>query len=304
MGLWTTGLPRRGAKLEKLARRLEALEGSWDGDTGPWLDAAGIGATGMELALGTVGSGNHFAELQTIEEVRDAAAFSALGLAEEEMVMLVHSGSRGYGDALLQEHVRKHRDAGLKPGTDEAADYLRKHAVGVAWATANRALIAHRFLAAIRGEGKRVLDICHNSVTAAAVDGCSCWLHRKGAAPSDKGPVVIPGSRGDFSYLVRPVGEHGANAFSLPHGAGRKWTRTDSKGRLDRRYRAEDLKRTDLGGIVIFEDKELLFEEAPQAYKNAASVVGDVVDAGLVEVIAVLRPLITFKTARRRSDED
>jgi len=77
-----------------------------------------------------------------------------------------------------------------------------------------------------------VLDVCHNSVTAKQHEGHTCWLHRKGAAPSDQGPVVIPGSRGALSYLVLPLGDGAGHAYSLAHGAGRKWTRTSARERM------------------------------------------------------------------------
>jgi release factor H-coupled RctB family protein len=84
----------------------------------------------------------------------------------------------------------------------------------------------------------------------------------------------------------------------LVHGAGRKWSRTDSRARLEKRYSAKDLTRTGLGSYVICEDKDLLYEEAPQAYKNINIVVDDLVQAGLAEVAAVLRPLVTYKVRR------
>jgi release factor H-coupled RctB family protein len=131
------------------------------------------------------------------------------------------------------------------------------------------------------------------------MNGNSCWIHRKGATPTDGGLVVIPGSRGDFSYLVKPIGDQQANAYSVAHGAGRKWARKDAKGRLSHRYSVEDFAKTPLGSLVICENKDLVYEEAPQAYKNIDLVVQDLVDAELVKVVALLRPLITYKMRRR-----
>ncbi len=298
MGLWHTGLGRAALKTDKAVKRLAALDEPYDGDVAPWLAVEKLDPGMADRALGTVGSGNHFAEIQAVEEIRDPAQFAALGLDESELLLLVHSGSRGYGEAVLHEHTRRHRGNGLSGGSEEAQAYLQKHDRGVAWARANRALIAHRFLDAVRSDGARILDICHNSVTPAFVDGCACWLHRKGAAPADQGAVVIPGSRGSFSYLAQPSGDQTGNAFSLAHGSGRKWAREACEGRLRDKWRPESLKRTPLGGVIICEDKALLYEEAPQAYKPVESVVGDLVEAGLCKVTAVLRPLLTFKTAR------
>ncbi len=147
--------------------------------------------------------------------------------------------------------------------------YLEHSARARAWAVANRDLCAHRTLDAIRGDGQRVLDICHNSVT---VDGCQCWLHRKGAAPADQGPVIIPGSRGDLSYVVKPISDHALR--SLAHGAGRKIGRGDAHGKLRRHI-----------------------EILRQAYE-------DMVAAGLIQVIATVRPLVTFKTSEGANKEE
>jgi release factor H-coupled RctB family protein len=127
------------------------------------------------------------------------------------------------------------------------------------------------------------------------VDGAACFLHRKGAAPSDQGAVIIPGSRGTCSYLVKPIGDQEANLWSVAHGAGRKWGRNECEGKLRGRYPAESLRRTRLGSYVICEDKELLYEEAPQAYKDIDSVISDMVGFGLVKVVATFAPILTYK---------
>ena len=142
------------------------------------------------------------------------------------------------------------------------------------------------------------LDICHNSVTPVEFAGRAGWLHRKGAAPADVPAVVIPGTRGSLSYLAVPTGDQQSNAWSLAHGAGRRWNRLSAKARLKDRYRADSLIRTELGGAVICEDKDLLYEEAPQAYKDIDVVIADMVEAGLLRVVATLKPLITYKVRR------
>ena len=121
-----------------------------------------------------------------------------------------------------------------------------------------------------------------------------------GAAPSDEGPVVIPGSRGSLSYLVLPMGDGADHAHSLAHGAGRKWTRTSARERMRERFSPEALTRTSFKSHVICEDRDLLFEEAPPAYKAIDRVVGDLVDAGLVRVVATLAPVLTYKTRSAR----
>ncbi len=296
IGLWRTDLNSGKPKREAWADRLRDLDGPWDGDSTQWLADRGIAPTGHEHSLGTIGSGNHFAELQSIESIENAAEFERLGMSGEAVYLCIHSGSRGFGEAILREHFAAHGGAaGLRTDTQEATHYLERHNHAMQWAVASRELIARRMMNRLRADGDRVLDVCHNWVEQLP---SGSWLHRKGAAPATKGAVVIPGSRGAHSYLVAPRPPSEISAFSLAHGAGRKWSRTDSRARLEKRFSTRDLERTELASHVICEDKDLLYEEAPQAYKNIASVVQDLVDAGLVEVIAVLKPLVTYKVRR------
>ncbi|MBP7252648.1 MAG: RNA ligase RtcB family protein [Alphaproteobacteria bacterium] len=299
MGFWQTDLKTNKIKLDKWAEKLDKLDAPWDGECKAWLEARNIDSTDFDVSLGTIGGGNHFAELQKAETVYDQTVWETLRLDKQSLFLLVHSGSRGLGENILRMHTDQYHDQGFPDATEVAAAYIKKHDHAVQWAQANRALIAHRFMSCLRTEGNAVLDINHNTVTPQSINGCSCWLHRKGAAPADKGVVVIPGSRGDFSYLARPTGNQEDNAFSLAHGAGRKWKRSDVRGRLGK-YRKEDFQKTALGSMVICEDKDLIFEEAPQAYKNIESVIGDLVAAGLVELVAKLRPVLTYKTRRRK----
>ncbi len=295
MALWSTDLAARKARPERLAARLQGLDEPWEGDTQAWLAERGLASTPFDAGLGTVGHGNHFAELQRVRAVVDAERFAALGLDAERIHLLVHTGSRGLGEAILRGHVDRFRAEGLEAGTPEAAAYLAEHDRAVAWARANRDLVAFRVLEAVGAEGRLALDVCHNNVVAASVEGCACWLHRKGAAPATQGPVVIPGSRGGVSVLVDPVPDRREALWSLAHGAGRKLARAEAKGKLKGRLRREDLARNPFGGVVVCGDEHLLWEEAPGAYKDAASVVGDLEAAGLVRVIAVFEPLVTFK---------
>jgi release factor H-coupled RctB family protein len=109
---------------------------------------------------------------------------------------------------------------------------------------------------------------------------------------------VIPGSRGSLTYLVQPIGDGESHAWSLAHGAGRKWARSETRLRMRERFGVLELVHTPLGGRVICEERELLYEEAPAAYKNIEAVIADLVDAGLVSVIATFRPLLTYKTRK------
>jgi release factor H-coupled RctB family protein len=118
------------------------------------------------------------------------------------------------------------------------------------------------------------------------------------AADSDF--VVIPGSRGSLSYPVKPTGDGESHAWSLAHGAGRKWARSEARLRMRERFRVAELAQTGIGGRVICEERDLLYEEAPAAYKNIEAVIQELVDTGLVSVIATMRPLLTYKTRKLR----
>lgn len=296
MSLWQTDIAVRKIRLDRFVKKLDGLDEPWDGDGGARMEAAGLPSRLAGPSLGTIGGGNHFAELQRIDTIEDSAAIAALGLDAGSALVLVHSGSRGLGEAILQAHITKHKSAGIKTGSQDFAAYVSAHNEAMAWAAVNRTVIAERFADRLGAAIEQRLDLCHNSVTPADDD---LWLHRKGAAPADLGPVIIPGSRGTVTYLVEPTGDQRANAWSLAHGAGRKWTRSESRARLSAKFRPQDLERTDLGGRVICRNKDLLYEEAPQAYKNVETVIADLQDAGLVQVLATLRPVITYKTQRQ-----
>jgi len=300
MGLWQTEVTRRRVKKDKWERRLRSgdLEMPWSGDAAHWLAQHGACACGHERSLGTVGRGNHFAELLEVVHVEDATAFAAAGLRADRVQLLVHSGSRGLGRDLLDAHLSQFGEARLEGEGPEGQAYLARHDAAVVWAKANRALLAERLDEALGLRPSLVLDVVHNSVTRARWGGVEGFLHRKGAAPADAPLVVVPGSRGTHSYLVAPRGDGEVNGHSLAHGAGRKWTRSEARGKLERRFSRSSLRRTALGGRVVCDDTALLYEEAPQAYKAIETVVEAMVEAGVAQVVAVLAPLLTYKVVR------
>jgi release factor H-coupled RctB family protein len=262
--------------------------------------------------MGTIGGGNHFAELQAIEKVVDADEFAKIGIGKQQIVALVHSGSRGLGESIFRAHAAQHSANGVAAESDTAEEYLRGHDFAVRWAKANRELIARRFVAAIGSEAECVWDGCHNSITPSPPaplpsDGRGWpsgrvreWVHRKGAVDAENDFVVIPGSRGSLSYIVKPISDSSSHAWSLAHGAGRKWARSESRLRMRERFGVMELVQTSLGSRVVCEERDLLYEEAPAAYKNIEAVIQDLVDAGLISVIATLRPLLTYKTRKLR----
>jgi len=300
MTLFKTNLLRREVKLDRWAQLRFNLEHLWDEDVSQFLAERDLESTEFHSAMGTIGGGNHFAELQTIEEVIDADEFSKIGIGKQQIVALVHSGSRGLGESIFRAHVAQHLANGVAAESEAAEEYLRGHDFAVRWARANRELIARRFVAAIGSEAECVWDGCHNSITARESDGETFWVHRKGAVDAESDFVVIPGSRGSLSYIVKPIGDGTSHAWSMAHGAGRKWARSESRLRMRERFGVMELVQTPLGSRVVCEERDLLYEEAPAAYKNIEAVIQDLVDAGLVSVIATLRPLLTYKTRKLR----
>jgi len=300
MALFSTDLLRRKARLDRWAELPFNLEQPWEGDVRDYLPEHGLHTTAFDEALGTVGGGNHFAELQAVEKVHDAAAFACAGLDREALTVFVHSGSRGLGERMFREHAQHWQAEGVQAESETGSEYLRGHDFAVRWARANRALIAERFARTLSANCERIWDGCHNSITRVSDDGEVRWLHRKGAAPAHGGCAVIAGSRGTVSYLVKPLTHGASHAWSLAHGAGRKWSRSETRQRMRERFSVSELIQTSLGGRVICEQRELLYEEAPEAYKSIDRVVQDLVAAGLVSVVATLRPMLTYKTRGTR----
>jgi release factor H-coupled RctB family protein len=296
MALFETDLVQRDIKLNRWAELRFDLEHLWEGDVGEVLTASELESTEFDGALGTLGNGNHFAELQMVDEVVEARAFKRFGLGKQQLVILVHSGSRGLGESILRTYVEEHQASGSAAESFAAAAYLRDHDHAVRWAKTNRALIARRFVEALGSEAECLWNGCHNSITRREFEGEVVWVHRKGAVATEGEPVMIPGSRGSLSYLVKPIGDGESHAWSLAHGAGRKWARSETRLRMRERFGMHQLTQTPWGGRVICGERDLLYEEAPAAYKNIEDVVQDLVEAGLVSVIATFRPLLTYKT--------
>ena len=299
MALYQLDLASRRIRVDKAADRLRDIAKPYDGDIASELIAHELPSSDFDAALGTIGGGNHFCELQAVEEVFDPSC----GIDRDRAYLLVHSGSRGLGHALLERHVAD----GLKPlapDTEAGQAYLAAHDHALRWASLNRAIIARRAATALRCEAVSVCACSHNCIAHRA-EG---MLHRKGAAPSDQGLVVVPGSRGALSYLVAPLATAPQEAlWSIAHGAGRKFDRSSMIGRVGAtKSDRERLSRNPFGGRVICEDRALLAEEAPEAYKPIAGVIADLEAFGLARVVASFRPLVTVKkiaTIRPRKED-
>ena len=280
--------------------------------------------------LGTMGSGNHFVELQRVETVFDDAAAAAYGLRLGQVTALIHSGSRGLGHQVCTDHVRR-MDASLDRhairlpdrqlacaplSSDEGRDYLAAMAAAANFAWANRQAIAHGIRESIRAilgapvaeATRQVYDVAHNVAKIERYRGRELCVHRKGATrafppgsaeiPAEYRevgqPVFIPGSMGTESFVL--AGRQGSIERSFGtvcHGAGRRMSRTGAR----KRVRGADLRRQlESQGITVrCPSNRGLAEEAPFAYKDAGEVVEVVERAGLAARVARLRPIGVVK---------
>jgi tRNA-splicing ligase RtcB (3'-phosphate/5'-hydroxy nucleic acid ligase) len=280
--------------------------------------------------LGTLGSGNHFVELQRVERIDDEQVAEAFGLREGQVTVLVHSGSRGLGHQVCTDYVRRfdaalgrHRivlpDRQLSCAPASSPDgraYLSAMAAAANFAWANRQRIAlevrgaiARVLGPAAGHGTRqVYDVAHNVAKVERHGGLDVCVHRKGATrafpPGSPDippryaqagqPVFIPGSMGTSSYVL--AGRQGAMEASFGtvcHGAGRRMSRAGVR----RQVQGAELRREleAMGIVVRSPSNRGLAEEAPQAYKDVDRVVAVVAAAGLATVVARLRPIGVVK---------
>lgn len=285
MSLFATNVRLKKFRMDRWVTRLNSIRELGDIPTeNPYEEECPI------RDLGTIGLGNHFAEFQCVAAILDEGAAEELGLVKDQVLLLIHSGSRGYGQEILN---RFYDPAGLIEGSSRAMDYLEEHDRALLWASRNRSVTARKLLGylGVDEEAAVLIDKCHNYVEKTEAG----WLHRKGSVSTKHGAVVIPGSRGSMTYVCVPAADTSISLDSVSHGAGRKWARSICKSRIDRRYDRESIRSTELKSRVVCHDTNLLFAEAPEAYKNVEQVVDSLKEANLVETAALLKPLITFK---------
>ncbi len=282
--------------------------------------------------LATLGSGNHFLEIQYVDRVHDVPAATAMGIEKDQIVVLIHSGSRGLGHqvctdyvALMNQVMPKYgitlpdRQLACAPiGSAEGQSYLGAMAAAANFAWANRQGILHFLRGSFRrvfDDGVRlelIYDVCHNIAKQEqhVVDGQSrrVLVHRKGATRAfppghpelpevyeEIGqPVFVPGSMGTASWVL--VGQPGAMAESFGsvcHGAGRLLSRTAV--RKGKNVQEERRKLEQNGVLVRSESRDGILEELPEAYKDVDEVIEVVHNAGLAKKVARLRPLAVIK---------
>jgi tRNA-splicing ligase RtcB len=279
---------------------------------------------------GSLGSGNHFLEVQAVDEICDGPAARAYGLSPGQVCVMIHTGSRGLGHQICSDFVAAMGQAMDRYGINvpdpqlacapvsspEGAAYLAAMAAAANYGRANRQLLGQAARGAFRSvtgvrHGLRLLyDVSHNlaKIETHRVGGKDLRLcvHRKGAtralppghpdlpaAYSSVGqPVLVPGSMGTSSYVL--AGASSGSAFwSACHGAGRRLSRHQAA----RRVRGTALRaELHAAGIEVRgASPRGLAEEAPSAYKDVDAVVTVCERAGLARTVARLRPIGVVK---------
>lgn len=292
--LFSTGIKKSKFKTHKIINKLERLNGIQNIDINFLIEDIDFP---FKEKLGTIGSGNHFAELQEIDTIYDSDAIERIGIDRNNIFLLVHSGSRSYGEYILRKYIEEYScQKGLKVSSDVFYRYFSEHDNAVDFSKLNRELISYRILKAINSkDNKKLLDSVHNSISKKKLNDEVYYIHRKGAAPSDVGYVVVAGSRGSKSYIVEPTDSFFEYGFSISHGAGRKWPRFGCKEKLEKIYSKKSIRQNKFSSNIIYKDKNLIYEEAPEAYKNIERVIEDMINEKMIKLIASLNPLITYK---------
>lgn len=272
--------------------------------------------------LGTLGSGNHFLEIEAVDEIYDPEIAKKFGIHQDQITVLIHTGSRGFGHQIATDYIAVMGKALQKYGIEvpdrqlasapiespEGQAYLGAMACGANFAFANRQCITHWTCEAFEqifgcGASKLgldvVYDVCHNiaKIEEYEIDGkrTKVCVHRKGAVRAFPGqPIPVPGDMGRYSYLL--VG--GPNSMketfgSTCHGAGRQKSRSKIKREIKYHDLLESLNRK--GIVARASSRATMVEEAPEAYKDLSEVVQVVHDAEISLKVARMRPLGIIK---------
>jgi tRNA-splicing ligase RtcB len=282
--------------------------------------------------LGTLGSGNHFLEVQFVDEIFDKKTAQAFGLFKGQVCVMIHCGSRGLGHQVCTDYVSTlgpamqryklkapDRELTCVPiQSPEGQSYLKAMAAAANFAWANRQCIGHfaeEALQAVYGKDQKLsllFDVAHNiaKFERHKVDGkdVDLLVHRKGATrafpafrkeipevyKSVGQPVIIPGDMGTASYVLVGTDRALFESFgSVCHGAGRVMSRTQArKGRVAKDVVKDLLER---GVIAKSSSREGLTEEVSEAYKPIDEVVQTVDAAGLAKRVARMKPVGVVK---------
>ncbi len=312
----------------------EDLETTEDGGVFPGADPEGVSDAAITRGkdqLGTLGSGNHFLEIEAVDEIFDQKTAAVFGLEKGQICVMIHSGSRGLGyqicDDYLFEMVKHAGETGIelpdrqlacaKINSERGRRYFSAMACAANYAWANRQLLMHEareaFQEALRispkALGMRLLyDICHNiaKIERFPVDGNEMRLcvHRKGATRAyPAGHPLVPARYRDAGQPVLIPGDMGTGSYVLAGSAaamtetfgsachGAGRVMSRTQARKSSRRRAVATEMEKRGVIVMSSSRGTLQEEIPEAYKNLDEVVEVVHGAGLARRVARLRAL-------------
>ena len=281
--------------------------------------------------MGTLGSGNHYLEMQRVTHIYDEAAARAFGISLDDIKISIHCGSRGLGHQIGTEFLKRmvkeaqshgihlpDRELACAPiESDTGRDYLGAMRAGINCALANREIITHLTRDAIaqlfpQAHLDLLYDVSHNTckLESHVVDGQQrqLFVHRKGATRAlppghpdlptglrDAGqPVLIGGTMGTSSYVLAGMEGSDQRAFSSAcHGAGRSMSRRKATKTWSGRDVQESLAAR--GILVRSPSKRGIAEEAPGAYKDVTEVVHTAEQAGLARLVARLEPVVCIK---------
>lgn len=271
---------------------------------------------------GSLGSGNHFLEVQVIDQLFDAKLCDSLGLDEGQITVMIHSGSRGFGYQICDDFTRSmlrclekyhinvpDRQLACAPvKSPEGQEYLAAMRCAANYAWNNRQCLMHltrKVFERIFGRSWQdlgmhlIYDVAHNiaKIEQHTVDGAqkTICVHRKGATRAFPGQlVIIPGDMGRNSYLLVGTDKAMEETFgSTCHGAGRVKSRSEATRSIDSHRLVKELESK--GIVVLASGRGTLAEEAPQAYKDVNDVVNVVHNAGISKRVCRMRPLGVVK---------
>ena len=281
--------------------------------------------------LGTLGGGNHFIEIQYVQKVLDRDLAGTLGLFENQIVVMIHSGSRRFGYEVADAYMsiaaqrpdmaeRRKMLSYLPIESDAGRNYINAMSAAANFAFTNRhimALLVRRCFNRMFGPTplKMVYDVTHNMAKLEEHSGRRLWVHRKGATrafgrdrmtgtvfSSIGQPIITPGSMGTASFLMVGTGNSDESLCSVNHGAGRVMSRTAALGKARRgriitpaKISDDQFKRSMQGIKLIAGNKQKIKEEAPDAYKDIDEVVRIVVECGWARAVARMVPLAVLK---------
>ncbi|HVS30567.1 MAG TPA: RtcB family protein [Thermoanaerobaculia bacterium] len=262
--------------------------------------------------LGTIGSGNHFVEIDRVDAVYDEQNARRLGIERDGVVVQIHTGSRGLGHQVATDYLRvmnksmaRHkiavadRELACAPfRSPEGQQYFGAMAAAANFAFANRQLVTAGIRRAWPGDDELELlyDVAHNVAKLETHPGIgTVVVHRKGATRAFPGqPVLIPGSMGTASYLLLGSEKAMHETFgSSCHGAGRVMSRTKARAEISVTGLRERLRR--LGIIIEAGSSKGLVEEAPETYKDIDAVIDVVHGAGIATKVARFTPVAVIK---------